>query len=190
MMNSASHGDARQWLAVQVWTGREQLCATHLRSRGYDVLLPCYYEHRRWSDRVKKIERPLFAGYVFCCLDLSVRSKIVTTPGVVGIVGNRQGALPLPDSEIEAIRRLVETQVSAEPWPFLQPGQTVHVQAGPLQGIEGTVLVTKNNHRLVISVPLLQRSVAVEVDREWISVSPAASLAGDATSWPAQKSAS
>lgn len=161
---------AREWFAVHVWAGREQSCATHLRARGYEVFLPCYQERRRWSDRVKQMDRALFSGYVFCRTAAAVAASIVTTPGVIRIVGDRSGPLPVHADEIEAIQRIVETRRSTEPWPFLEAGQRVRVDAGPLRGLEGVVLRVRNRHRLIVSVSLLQRSVAIEIDPEWVTV--------------------
>lgn len=162
--------NAQQWFAVHVWTGREGLAAKHLLLRGYEVFLPCYREHRQWSDRVKTVDRPLFAGYVFCRLQSDVVANIVTTPGVIRLVGDRQGPAPIPTNEIEDIQRIVETRLLVEPWPFLRAGQRVRIEVGPLRGTEGVVLNVKNRRRLVVSIPLLQRSVAVELDPEWISI--------------------
>jgi transcription antitermination factor NusG len=160
------------WFAAHVHAGREQLCARHLRMRGYTVFLPCYYEHHRWSDRVKKVEKALFAGYVFCLIDAAVVGKVVTTPGVIRIVSDGHRPLSVPGEEIEAIRRVVDAGLRAEPFEFLQAGQRVRIGVGPLRGTEGIVLRMKNRHRLVISVSVLQRSVAVEVDPAWVSVPP------------------
>ena len=170
------HSDATsEWYVTQVWAGREQLCANHLRLRGYEVFLPCYRENRRWSDRVKKVERPLFPGYVFCRLTGDAVGNIVTTPSVIRIVGDGTRALPIPTQEIEAIQRVVALRLNVEPWQFLAVGQRVRIDAGPLRDMEGIVIQTKNRHRLIVSVSLLQRSVSVEIDSEWVSV-PAAVL--------------
>ena len=152
--------------------GREQFCAGHLRLRGYNVFLPCYYEHHRWSDRVKKIEKALFPGYVFCFIDAAVGERVVTTPGVIRILGDGRGPLSVPREEIEAIQRVVDAGLHAEPFECLLAGQRVRIGVGPLRGTEGIVLRMKNRHRLVISVALLQRSVAVEIDPAWVSVPP------------------
>ncbi len=163
----------KDWFAVQVWTGREAPCAAQLRARGYEVFLPVYHEQRRWSDRIKKIERALFAGYVFCRMTPVVAAKVVTTPGVIRIVGDREGPLPVRADEIEAIQRIIETRRDAEPWQYLQAGERVRLETGPLRGTEGVVLTVRNRRRLVVSVSLLQRSVAVEIDPDWVSTSPA-----------------
>jgi transcription antitermination factor NusG len=163
-------GATRAWFAVQVWTGREQLSATHLGMRGYEVFLPCYCEQRRWSDRIKHVQRALFAGYVFCQASTDVVATIVAAPGVIRIVGDRHRPLPVPDVEIDALKRIVQTSLPRQPWP-LATGQPVRVEAGPLRGLEGVVVARKNEHRLVVSIQLLQRAVAVEIAPEWVTAS-------------------
>jgi transcription antitermination factor NusG len=158
------------WFAVQVRAGREQLSARHLQQRGYEVFLPCCVERRRRSDRIKKISRALFPGYLFCRLNAGVYAKIVTTPGFVRIVGGAAGPLPVSGDEIDALQRLVQTPLTADPWPFVEIGQRVRVEVGPLRGAEGIVLSTRNQHRLILSISILQRSVAVELDPAWVSV--------------------
>jgi transcription antitermination factor NusG len=168
---------AREWFAVQVFVRREHFCARHLKQRGYEVFLPCYREIHRWSDRVKRVDRALFSGYVFCRVEREASEKIVTTPGVIRMVSDGGRPLAVAREEIDAIRRVVETELKTEPWQFLQVGQRVRVEAGPLRDTEGIVVRTKNRHRLIISVSLLQRSIAVEIDPNWVSVRPA-SLTG------------
>jgi transcription antitermination factor NusG len=161
-----------EWFAAQVRVGREQYCARHLQVRGYQLFLPCYREHRQWSDRVKPVVRPLFEGYIFCRASRDVVGKVVTIPGVICIVGDGTRALPIPVEEIEAIQRIVNTGMASEPWPFLQAGQRVQIDAGPLRGMHGIVVKVKNRERLIVSVSLLKRSIAVEIDADWVSGLP------------------
>jgi transcription antitermination factor NusG len=169
-MHAYHHDEStREWFAVQVWSGREHVSAMHLRERGYQVFLPCYREQRRWSDRIKTFERALFAGYVFCELVPDVVGKIVTAPGVIRIVGDGRGPVSIPVHEIAAIQRIAATNLSTEPWPMPGAGDRVRIELGPLSGIEGVVLAVKNHQRFVVSIPLLQRSVAVEVDAKWLT---------------------
>jgi transcription antitermination factor NusG len=167
MQNPRAAELSNLWFAVQVFAGRERLAANHLMSRGYDVFLPCYFEHRRWSDRVKRIERALFDGYLFCRLHSDIFGKVITAPGVIRIVGDGARALPIPDDEIDAIRRIVDAGLTAEPWPYVRAGQRVRISDGPLRDVEGIVTRVKTRDRLIVSVSLLQRSVAVEVDAHW-----------------------
>ena len=159
------------WFAIQVRQRYERLIATALRNKGYDEFLPSYKCRRRWLDRVKELELPLFPGYLFCQLDPLHRLPVLTTPGVVLIVGVGKTPVPVEDREIEFIRRIVESHIAAQPWPYLQAGQSVRIEAGPLCGLEGLFLRSKSRHRLVVSVTLLQRSVAVEVDPDWVTPS-------------------
>jgi transcription antitermination factor NusG len=166
--------DQNAWFAAQVWAGREHISAKHLRMRGYDVFFPTYQERRYWSDRVKTITRALFTGYLFCRLEGTSVAKIVTTPGVIRLVGDRTRPLPVATAEITAVRRIVDAGVTAEPWEFIHEGQRVRIAGGPLRDAEGIIVRTKNRHRLVVSVSVLQRSVAVEIDARWVTVPPSA----------------
>ena len=156
------------WFALQVKRRFENSVATILAGKGYESFLPQYKSRRAWSDRIKEIHLPLFPGYVFCRFDLERRLPILTTPGVVAIVGVGKRPIAIDDGEIAAIQTAVRSGVPSRPWPFLQVGQSVRVERGPLCGLEGILLYVKGQRRLVLSVSLLQRSVAVEVDSAWV----------------------
>jgi transcription antitermination factor NusG len=139
-----------------------------LRGKGYQEFLPLYRSKRRWSDRVKELDLPLFPGYLFCRFDVHGRLlPILTTPGVIGIVGAGKTPLPIDDEEIESVRAILRSGLKAQPWPFLRVGSKVYIEAGPLAGVEGIITNTDKVYRLVVSVSLLQRSVACEIEREW-----------------------
>ena len=156
------------WFALRVRSRYENTVATILGGKGYEWFLPLYKSRRRWSDRIKEIELPLFPGYVFCRFDLQHRLPILTTPGVVTVVGIGKRPVPIDDAEIAAIQAALRSGLSTRPWPFLEIGQRVRVEYGPLCGLEGILLDFKGHHRLILSVILLQRSVAVEVDGAWV----------------------
>jgi transcription antitermination factor NusG len=156
------------WFAVYTQTLREQHVASLLRYKGYTEFVPLYKLRRRWSDRFKEVELPLFPGYFFCRLDPGNRMPILSTPGVKGIVGFGKNPAPVCGSEVEAIRTIVTSGQAALPWNFLQAGAMVRVEEGPLRGLEGILVDIRSQYRVVVSVTLLQRSVAVEVDREWV----------------------
>jgi transcription antitermination factor NusG len=160
-----------QWFATQVCAGRERQATCHLQSRGYEIFFPLYSEYRRWSDRIKRIDRALFPGYLFCRLHADMFGKVITAPHVIRIVGDGHRPLPIPDDEIHAIRRVVDTGVKAQPWSSYRSGERVWIGLGPLAGTEGVVLRTKGGQRLILSISLLQRSVAVEVDAGWLATS-------------------
>ena len=156
------------WFAVRVRSKHERVTALHLEERGYEEFTPSYKVERRWSDRTKEIEQFLFPGYVFCRLDPQNRLPILTAPGVVGLIGCGKIPTPIPDHEIERIRKMVQSGLFVTPWPFLELGQTVVIERGPLTGVEGILEEVKGKCRLVVSINLLQRSVAAEVDRHWV----------------------
>lgn len=160
---------AAPWHAIRVRPRWERVVASALRDKQIEEFLPVYRKRSHWSDRVKEMELPLFPGYVFCRADLSGRPTLVTTPGVIGIL--RFGGTPalVSDSEIQALKAVLRSGVPASPWPYLAVGQTVRIGCGALAGIEGILLQTKNDCRVVLSVEVLCRSVAVEVGRDWVT---------------------
>jgi transcription antitermination factor NusG len=160
--------DSYQWYAVRVRSQHEDVVAMHLRVRGVEAFLPLYRRRRRWSDRFKEIELPLFPGYVFCQFDPNNRLPVLTVPGVVHVVGAGKTPLPIDEAEITAIQAALKSGLPAQPAPFLEIGQRVRIENGPLCGIEGILLGFKGHHRLVLSITLLQRSVAVEINEEWV----------------------
>jgi transcription antitermination factor NusG len=156
------------WFALQVRQQSEKLAASALRNKGYEEFLPLYKCRRHWSDRIKLIDHPLFPGYLFCRLDPQNRLPVLTTVGVIQIVGIGKTPVPVDDAEIRAVQAIVESRLPVQPWPFLCAGQQVRLQGGPLRGLEGIFVSYKNEYRLVVSVTLLERSVAVEVDCDWV----------------------
>jgi transcription antitermination factor NusG len=165
------------WYAVAVRSNFERIVAQSLRQKDYEILFPAYLSKRRWSDRTKVVECALFPGYLFCRMDLRQRVPLLDTPGVASIVGIGRCAVPVPDSEIAAIQTIVESGLPVAPCPFLQAGQFVYISQGPLAGMEGMVIASKNHSRLVVSVEMLRRSVTVEIESEWAEPSkPAYSI--------------
>ncbi len=156
------------WYAIRVRSRYENIVTAILEGKGYESFLPLYQSRRAWSDRIKELQLPLFPGYVFCRFDVQRRLPILTTPGVVGVVGVGKRPVPIDEAEIGAIRAAVQSGLQTRPWPFLQIGQEVSVKDGPLSGLKGILLNFKGQHRLVLSVTLLQRSVAIEVDGAWV----------------------
>ena len=155
------------WFALQVRSRYENLVATQLTGKGYEWFLPSYKCRRRWSDRFKEIERPLFPGYIFCRLDPVKRLPILTIPGVALIVGIGKTPVPIDETEIAAIQVVVKSEIPSQRWPFLKIGQRVRIEYGPLCGLEGILVDFKGQHRLVLSVTLLQRSVALQIEGAW-----------------------
>jgi len=154
-----------RWFAVQVRTRWESSAALLLSGKGYETLLPTYTVKKSWNGRMKQVNAPLFPGYVFCQFDTQKRLPILVTPGVISVVSQGKVPLPVDEAEIAAIRTLVSSGVPVEPWPFLEIGQKVRIESDALQGLEGILVQFKGNHRVVLSVSLLRRSVALEIDR-------------------------
>jgi transcription antitermination factor NusG len=162
-------GSKLAWYALQVRSRKEQHVSSQIVSRGLECLLPTYKSIRKWSDRTKELEQPLFPGYLFCRFDFQERRPLITIPGVLQIVGNGRIAIPVSDDEIAALRLAVSSEMPKQPWPYLEIGQRVRVNYGTLSGLEGILVNVKGNHRVVVSVSLLQRSVAMEVESGWLS---------------------
>ena len=155
------------WYALTVAPRKEKVTAQTLRTAGFEGFLPLYYSERNWSDRIKKLESPLFPGYVFCRFDPRIRQAILKTPGVVSIVSFGKTPEPVDDGEVAALQSVCRSGLVATPWPTPEVGSKVRLHEGPLRGLEG-ILVEDKKTRLVLSLTLLQRSVAVEIDRGWI----------------------
>jgi transcription antitermination factor NusG len=152
------------WYAVYTRHQHEKTVARLLTGKGFEIFLPLYVTVRRWKNGDKQLSLPLFPCYVFLRGPLDRWLPVLTTPGIHTVVGYGAQRAMIPRSQIEAIRRVVESPVKAEPHPFLKCGDRVRIKAGPLQGLEGLLLRKKNIWKLLVSVEMLQRSVAVEVN--------------------------
>jgi transcription antitermination factor NusG len=156
------------WFALQVRSRRESPISAHLCGQGYECFLPMYKSTRRWSDRVKEVDQPLFPGYLFCRFDLHNRGPVLMTPGIQQIVGVGRTPMPVEESEMESIRQALASGLPSQPWPYLELGQRVRVNHGSLKDLEGILINFKGSNRVVLSVSLLQRSVAMEIDLSWV----------------------
>jgi transcription antitermination factor NusG len=159
---------AMAWFALSVTPRKEKVTARTLRALGYEDFLPLYSVRRRWSDRMKTVEFPLFPGYVFSRFDPKLRLPILKIATVNHVVGPANQPEPVLESEILALRTVCQSGLQAIPCPWLTVGSRILIHDGPLSGLEG-ILVQDKQTRLVLSVSLLQRSVAVEIDRAWVS---------------------
>ena len=153
-----------RWYAVQTCANHEKRVLEQLGQRTVEAYLPLYQSVRRWKDRRMRLELPLFPGYVFVHLALRDRLRVLRTPSVVRLVGFGGQPAALPDQEIEALRQGLTHAMRIEPHPYLKVGQRVRVKAGPLQGLQGILVRKKNVSRFVISLDLIMRSVAAEID--------------------------
>jgi transcription antitermination factor NusG len=155
------------WFALYVKPRHEKNVALMLRGKGHETFLPTYNHRVKYG---KIFELPLFPGYVFCRIELSSRLPVMMTPGIFSIVGNGPEPEAICEQEIEGVRRMLESGFGPIPWPYLSPGQEVSLESGPLRGVQGVVVDANDQKWLVVSVNLLRRSVAVKVEREFLSV--------------------
>jgi transcription antitermination factor NusG len=169
------------WYAIRVRPRSEKLVAAALRSKQYEEFVPLYQKRSRWSDRIKSIDLPLFPGYVFCRADFAGRPPVVTTPSVIGILSFGGRPALISEQEIHAIRIALRSGLKSEPCPYLREGDRVRIVQGPLVGIEGVLSRLKNDWRVVLSIDVLCRSVAVEIDRAWATPLASANI----SRWPA-----
>jgi len=167
-MNSGSGQNGLEisgaWWAIYTRHQHEKAIAHILSAKGLEVFLPLYNATRRWKDRTMHLSLPLFPCYLFLRAMKERRLDVVMTPGIVSVLGINGEPAAIPESEIESVRRVVEWGNRVEPHPFLRCGDRVRVICGPLQGLEGILVRKKNQCRLVLSVEILERSAAVEVD--------------------------
>jgi transcription antitermination factor NusG len=157
------------WFAIQVKTNTEKTATLSLENAGYECFLPVAKCACGGSDLAKEYEVPLFPGYLFCRMDPHYRLPVLMTPGVIQIVGIGETPTPVKEQEIAALQRVAKSGVSTMPWPYLQVGHVVRLDEGPLRRLTGILIKIKSGLKLVLSMSLLQRSVAVEVERAWIS---------------------
>jgi transcription antitermination factor NusG len=167
-------GDCISWFAVQVKVTHEKRVASILGRSEVECFVPLYESRRQWSDRIKRVELPLFSGYVFCRFGLSAWRPILKTPSVMRIVGTGNLPTPIDEREIAAIRAVAASGLTLSPHPFLRIGERVRIEKGSLAGLEGLIADVRRRDRLIVSVSLLQRSVEVEIDSAWITPAGAA----------------
>lgn len=153
-----------KWYAVYTWAHHEKRVAEQLAERQIRGFCPVYRSIHRWKDRRKEIETALFPSYVFVHLVLKDRLRVLAIPGVVNIVGSQGKPTPLAESEIEPFQRGADGSVRMQPHPYLQAGRRVRVRSGPMAGLEGILVRRKEGPRLVVSIEILMRAVALEID--------------------------
>ena len=155
---------AAKWYALYTWANHEKSIARQLEVRSIESFLPLYEKVSRWKDRRVKLRLPLFSGYVFVRMALQEKLRVLQIPGAVRLVGFNGVPAALGDGEMEAMRNGLAGAVHAEPCPYLKVGRRVRLNSGPLEGFEGVLVKKKSGFRFVLSIELIQRSVAVEVD--------------------------
>lgn len=164
----------KSWYAAHVRSNQEQVVSSMLAAKGLESYVPSFRESRQWSDRIREIDRPLFPGYVFCRMNPEDRIAVQMTIGVVKIVGIGKQPAPIEDSEMETIQLLAAAGVRQRPCDYLEVGDEVHILGGPLSGMTGILQQVKTassaGRTMVVSISLLRRSIAVELQDEWVVV--------------------
>lgn len=162
-----AHGN---WYVLYTCVHHEKKVAEQISRRNFSCFLPLYRTVRRWKDRRKELELALFPGYVFVRMSLQHKLKVLELPGVVNLVSFNGQPAVLPANEIEALRDRLSKSLKVEPHPYLRRGRRVRVRTGALEGLEGIVVRRKDRCRVVFSIDLIQRSLAVEVDEADLEV--------------------
>ena len=159
-----------EWFVAVVKPQFELRVVERLEYRGFEPFCPTY-KIRRQHERADRrtLHPPLFPGYVFCRFHRNSRAAVLKTPGVLSIVGFGRTAEVVGDAEIDRLQAIVARGLSVQPWPYLKAGDRIYISRGPLAGIEGLVLRTRGGWMMVVSVTLLQRSVAVSIGRDFIA---------------------
>jgi transcription antitermination factor NusG len=152
------------WFAVYTIPRHEKRLAEHFAVRQIEFFLPLYRTLRKWKDGSRiHLELPLFPNYIFVRISRRERVRVLEVPGVLSIVGCGREPAPLPDSDIEGLRRGIES-AKIEPYPYLAAGEKVRINAGPLAGMEGVLIRKKNAFRVVLTISMIMQSASVEVD--------------------------
>jgi len=161
-----AHAGGEEWFAVHVRARHEKVIDQRLRDNGISTFLPLVREVHGWSDRRKVVETPLFSCYVFARVlpRNDCRLRVLMVDGVLRFVGPGTQGIPIPEEQIEAVRKLVEEGLPYSSYPFLKIGQRVRIRSGALDGVEGVLISRSGERTLVVSVDAIQRSLAVRIE--------------------------
>ena len=152
------------WFAIQTLSRHEKVVRSQLEMRNVETFLPTMRRLSQWTDRKKEIEVPLFSGYCFARFSLADRLPVLQSQGVVRVIGSGERPEPIPEAEIESLRKLISSSSDYVCCPYLREGMVVEVIRGPLQGVKGRLVREARQCRLVLSISLIQRAVTVEID--------------------------
>jgi transcription antitermination factor NusG len=158
-----------RWYAVLVKSQHERAVARDIEALGYEAFVPLYRSERRWSDRIKTLQLPFFPQYAFGRFPFAERTRVENLPGVRCLITFGKRAAPIPDEEIQALKAVAASGLVVQPWPFLEAGDRVRIERGPLRGVEGIVQSVNKSLHLVVSVEMLKRSVAVKLERDMVT---------------------
>lgn len=156
------------WYALTVKHHHEKTVAQALEGRGLEVYLPLYRGFHRSGRRMQAVMLPALPGYVFSSFDIAKRLPVLSVPSVGSIVCIGRAPAPIAAEELEGIEQMIQSDLNVAPEECFRPGQEVSIACGPLEGLRGTLIASKPNYRLMVSLPLLQRAVSAEVDLSWV----------------------
>jgi transcription antitermination factor NusG len=162
--DAAVVGATNEWFAFRVRPRHEKSTALQLREKREEYFLPLIREKRKWANRVTHVDLPLFPGYIFCRSQRFGLLPILKTPGVIDVLRAGASPVPVPEDEIMGLKKAIAASVRMEACPYIDAGQKVDIQEGPLAGLNGIVIEVRKSRRLVLSVTLLRRSVLVELE--------------------------
>jgi len=157
------------WYAIKVKSNHERTVARSVAELGFEEFLPLYRAKRQWCDRVKELELPLFPGYIFSRFEPGDRLTLTSIPGVLRMVTTAGRLARVEDDEVDAIRTTVNSGLFVLPWEFVHVGQKVRIERGPLRGMSGILVRARGVDQVILSVTMLQRSIAVQVARDWVT---------------------
>lgn len=155
-----------RWYALRTRSRHEKRVSAQVDGRGIEVFLPLIGRRSRWKDRTVQVEFPLFPGYCFAYFAWKDRLQVLTAPGVVEVLGVGGQGVPVAETEIESVRRLVTSTLPVDPYPFLEPGMAVEVRRGPLKDLRGFLVRKAAKARLVVAVSLIRQGASVEIDAD------------------------
>lgn len=171
-----------EWYALVVKPRFEKAAGRNLEAKGFETLVPTYRKYHSYGARSKVSDLPLFPGYVCCRFDIRRSLPILSTPGVIRVIGTRSVPAPLSEEEIHALQTAIRAKIPVQPFPFMNAGQKVRITTGALAGIEGIVLRPRPKLGIVLSITLLQRSVLLEIDGNHVCVEQQGAVYGGAAS--------
>jgi transcriptional antiterminator RfaH len=169
-VSESYQGGIPQWFALSVKPRFDKAVTAALESKGFEAFLALRTQRNIYGVRCREVELPIFPGYVFCRFDVLSRLPILTTPGVLQVLGVGQRPMPVPDDEIVSLKTAIDARIGLQAFPFPPIGQQVCIRHGALAGVQGTVVNLKHSRKIVLSVSLLQRSVLLEVDYDKVDV--------------------
>lgn len=162
--SSSVSWDELHWYALYTKSRHEKVVEEGLQGKGIKTFLPTRKFIRHWTDRVKHIEEPIFKGYLFVQIPLRKQLEVLETRGSVRLIGFNSFPVPIPEKELETVRKFIQKDIAIDPYPYLAVGNRVYVRSGPFKGIEGFIVRKDRHTRLVMSLDLLFQSISVEID--------------------------